>query len=400
MGGTWKRIALAVAVFMAIVAPGTYRVVGQPPIYQADALILFALGPEYVYVPETDQASIKAPNPGDFQGVVNAEMLLLDNPDLHRAAVREVGLFRAFPDLPNDPAGIAEAAVRFGESTRIELITGSYVVKVAVHHTDPAIAAALANALTEAFFERRRRLYAAREVVSLQTRLDAVTTQLDNLAARIDRLLDGGSPLAVEAELERALSEEAHLALALRDAEADRAGLEQRLVASQDRVDRDAERRETEAELAEQRARIASLEAARAEAGGVVDRLSRLLPRVRPLVDKRAEQAGRATDLRVRLQEAEALGGPAGQDNVRVIEEAIPPLQPSSMPRRVQLAIVVIVGIAAAIIAAMIPHLLSRGRPTPPRSTTFDDGRSPLPLRPVDRAGSMALAGRGRGARS
>ena len=116
-----KRTFLALVVFCAVLAPLIHVVRQQVPIYEARSLISFALGREYVYVPEPSLSDIKAPNAGDFQGFVNAEILLLDNPRLIESAVDKVGFERTYPDLPFTDAGRRAATVALDAATKVEL---------------------------------------------------------------------------------------------------------------------------------------------------------------------------------------------------------------------------------------------------------------------------------------
>ena len=226
-----RNVWFGLVAFLVVFAGLGYLAVSSEATYRARTLILFTLGREYVYVPETDQGGgVKAPNPGDFQGVVNAEMLLLDDPVLRSEAIEAVGLERAYPDIaavtfedaeivpsPEEAAqmrvNMAVGALR--NATSVSVITGSYVVSVAVSHFDPVIAAELANALTDAYFNKRRRIYAEREIRTLRERLDASQEQADDLARDISLLLDGRNPVVFENEFEGALRSHAEFEAAL-----------------------------------------------------------------------------------------------------------------------------------------------------------------------------------------
>ncbi|WP_145975829.1 hypothetical protein, partial [Ruegeria atlantica] len=89
LGISRKFVKIAAVVVFCVFPVLAFYVMLRPAIFEARSLILFALGQEYIYVP--DRVGGEAPNPGDFQGVVNAEMLLLDNPELSLCALETVG---------------------------------------------------------------------------------------------------------------------------------------------------------------------------------------------------------------------------------------------------------------------------------------------------------------------
>lgn len=345
-----------------------YYVLQQPPVYQARSLILFALGREYVYVPDAAGTGVKAPNPGDFQGVVNAEMLLLDNPKLSRSALETVGVQKVYPGLPNGEAALQQAVLRLQDATTVELITGSYVVKVAVRHRDPEIAAALANALTRTFLESRQQLYNTRETRRLETRLAAVTTQAGEVNAEISRLLDGLDPAFIEADFETTSEDQANLSRLLRESRTSLAALEARRSVFANRFGMEDEVLAAETEIREEQARLDYIERSMVENRERVLKLSQVMPVLRPLIELQKQQEDQIASLKLQLRDSRALSGTDAEGNVRVIEEAVPPLQPSSPPREVQLAILALVSLLAGMCVAGLGALRRRPETAAPPS--------------------------------
>lgn len=344
-----------------------YYVLQQPPVFQARSLILFALGREYVYVPDAAGTGAKAPNPGDFQGVVNAEMLLLDNPKLSRTALETVGVQRVYPGLPDSEEALQQAVLWLQGATTVELITGSYVVKVAVRHTDPEIAAELANALTRTFLHNRRALYTTRETNRLQARLEAVTAQAAEVNGEIFSLLGGLDPEFIAADLHKTSEDQANLSRLLREARTNLAALEARRSLYATRFGMDDRVLATDTEIREQQARLAYIEQSMLENREKVINLSQVMPVLRPLIELQRQQAGQIASLKLQLRDSQALSGSNGEGNVRVIEEAVPPLQPSSPPERAQLAVTGLVSLLAGMFVAGLGAL--RRRPQPETAT-------------------------------
>lgn len=367
-----KRSILAVIVFFAVLAPLVFVIRQQVPIYEARSLISFALGREYVYVPEPSLSDIKAPNAGDFQGFVNAEMLLLDNPKLIEAAIEKVGFTRTYPDLPFTEAGRRAAVLALDTATKVELITGSYVVKIAVRHTDPMIAAELANALTDGFLEQRRSMYLGRELATVTERLENARREADQIDARLTQLLGGPDPNVVEEQLKNATTDHAKLTADLRDAQLALISFQQQHAALQDRLVSETERRQAELAVNDAQARVDFLSQEKASLETEIEDISEIMPRVRILRARQEAQAERLAELELRLRDSKAV---SNFDNVRVIESGVPPLRPASMPRNTKLAVAVVVAALAAFAAVVISMLLAPKKVEPrPQRVPNDPG--------------------------
>ena len=356
-----KLISLVTVVFCTVLASLVFLALRQDKIYEARTLILFALGWEYVYVPEPNQVGVKAPNPGDLQGFVNAEMLLLDNPRLIRRVIENVGLERIYPELPNTEEGVVAATVKLDNATRVELITGSYVVKVAVRHTDPVIAADVTNALTDEFLELRRTLYADREVTAVSKRLENAEKEADKIDSDITEIVGLPDITLIEKQLETAATDQAGLATELRDASLDLVGLREREAALENVLGMDLQRQETRVSIKELEARIGYLEDESASNADVIEEISAIMPRLRQLQESQVRQASRVAELELRLRDANAVAA-SGFDNVRVIEPGIPPLRSITTPLRTRLAIAVVVAVIAALATLAISMIISTGR--------------------------------------
>ena len=383
---SWKFVRITLAVAMCVFPVLAFYVLSKAPNYEARSLILFQLGREFIYVPDAEGSGVKAPNPGDFQGVVNAEMLLLDNPELNREALEKVGIQRVFPGLSEDENAIRQAVLWFQAATRVELITGSYVVKVAVRHEDPEIAAELTNTLTNAFLERRRRLHASRESANLRVRLQAATTQEGEITRQLSVLLGGLDPQFVATDLDKTSEDQANLARLLRDSRTKLAALEARRQLYQKRFGTGDQMLETEIEIREELARVDYIERAMVANRSKMEHLSKLMPAMRPLIELRDQQAERIAGLQLRLRDSEALSQGTSEGNVRVIEAAVAPLRSTSAPRRVQLAIVMVVSLLAGLSVAGFNALITHKETTPRTPGPQTRSREGAPSSPAGRS--------------
>ncbi|MBE9636661.1 hypothetical protein [Salipiger mangrovisoli] len=359
-----KRIILAIVVFGAVITPLLFAIKQSHPVFEARSLVSFALGREYVYVPDPSLTDIRAPNPGNFEGFVNAEMLLLDNPKLVREAIEKVGLNRVYPDMPDTEDGLIGATIRLDESTMIELITGSYVVKISVFHTNPVIAAELVNALVEAFLNHRRVMYTERELTTITARLDKAQQEAEEIEGALIDLLGGPDATGLQIEYENAVRDEVSLNSELREARLNMISLQQRKSSLQNRLGFEAEALAAETEIEEAQSRITYLEREHQQTRAHIADLSEVMPKARLLQARQQAQTDRIAELDLRLRDARAVEV-SGFDNVRVIEEGTPPINPVSMSENAQVAIALIVATIAALAAFMIATLL-RSRPKRP----------------------------------
>ncbi|WP_226624676.1 hypothetical protein [Alloyangia pacifica] len=367
-----KRIILAIVVFGATLTPMLFVIKQSKPMFEARSLVSFALGREYVYVPDPSLTDIRAPNAGDFQGFVNAEMLLLDNPKLVRRAIEKVGLDRIYPDMPDTEAGLVGATIRLDESTMIELITGSYVVKVSVFHNNPVIAAELVNALVEAFLDHRRVMYTERELTTITARLEKAQQEAEEIDAALIDLLGGPDATGLQIEYENSVRDEVALNAELREARLNLISLQQRMTSFEHRLGAEAEALETETAIEEAQSRISYLEQEHRQTQEHIAELSEVMPKARLLQARQGAQTDRIAELDLRLRDARAVEV-SGFDNVRVIEEGTPPINPVSMSPRTQFAIALIVAGIAGFAAYMIATLLG----SRPKKTREEDLHAP-----------------------
>ena len=175
---------------------------------------------------------------------------------------------------------------------------------------------------------------------------------------QIVALLNGADPLVIETQLQNATDDHADLSAMLRDARASLVALETRRSLYDERLGFETQRIATDVEIGEQLARVSYLESSIEQTETEIVRLSAMMPQLRPLIELQQQQAARIADLRLRLRDSRALGGADVEENVRVIEAAVPPLRASSMSTTLRLAIVGIVSVFAAMSVAGVMALI------------------------------------------
>lgn len=198
-------------VFGLVCGAVAYALFDVEEVYQAKTLLLYKLGREYIYVPEVAESGARAPDPGDLQLVVNAEMQILNGTNLRAEVVDHIGPAALYPDLAGEPDARNAAIGALSEAISISLITGSYVVQLAVRHPDPEMAARVANELVRVYFDRRREIFSTEDVGALRAQLAAAEAEVEAREAELGRLLDGGDMLSFETTRDLAVEEQRHL---------------------------------------------------------------------------------------------------------------------------------------------------------------------------------------------
>jgi len=201
------------------------------PVFEARTLLLYKLGREYLFVPDVGEVGpgVRAPDPGDLQQIVGAEMQIIANRDLRRRFVAEFGVERIFPGMIPGPEAEAMAADALGGMVSVGLIPNTLMVDVRVRHPDPAVAADMANTLVSLYFERRNAVFAGRDADYYRSRLVSAQAAVDRLADETRRLLDGGDPLSFETERGILVARQATLQSQIAEDEALKTGLAVRL---------------------------------------------------------------------------------------------------------------------------------------------------------------------------
>lgn len=416
-------------VFLAIFAVVAYTLFSTES-YTAQTSLLFKLGRDYVYVPEATEDGARAPDLGDLQLVVNAEMQILNSDRLKRELLDRLGVSAIFPGMPEGPEAQRDALDALNQAIDIGVVTGSYVVQLAVTHPDPEMAASIARALVDLYLSRRDEIFGAGEENYLRDQLAGSEAEVEALEAALADRTGGSDLLTYETELQALTSEQATLRQELVALDAEIAALRERetlIVAELGEVEpmsvdlqeyqrnpilgtTEARRLELEAErrsiaeglgdkhpsvlalerqiaalremAEEQPAEVRSLQRtaanplhrqARQEHLDVRLRLAELsakrdfiVERMTENADRLAGYAARAGEIELlqkklasqleqvarfytRLRDREAQGGHGALNNIRVIEEATVPLKPSGLPKKIKLAMSLLIAGASTL---------------------------------------------------
>lgn len=202
----WPRMATAAAltVVVALVAAVLSR-----PLYHASSTLLVQLSTEYTYRPAAGE-SINVAGALDREQILRTEVEILQNPDLHRQVIREVGIERLYPRLLDRPgpvnrfkqgveamiAGLRRSAG--GQSPAAPKIdpvdlalpllddhlaisasrTGN-IVELAFDHPDNVVSAEVLARLEAGFFAKRRDLYLNQESALVSEQASGLRDKLE-----------------------------------------------------------------------------------------------------------------------------------------------------------------------------------------------------------------------------
>jgi uncharacterized protein involved in exopolysaccharide biosynthesis len=140
------------------------------PTYEATVQLLVKVGRENIYVPTLPASG--TPNPiisGNREEQLNSEIEILKSRSLAESVVDALGPTVVYEDLGGtgqallsgffkaitvrQPPG-RQAALRLQKALGVKRVRGSDVIEVSFRHKDPSMAATVANALVELYFDR------------------------------------------------------------------------------------------------------------------------------------------------------------------------------------------------------------------------------------------------------
>jgi uncharacterized protein involved in exopolysaccharide biosynthesis len=204
------RMALAFVIALGVLG---YFLVFSPKVYESSALVLYKLGRDYIYIPDTFEDGARAPDPGDLSAIVNAEMQIMNSGRLRYQVVEEMGGASIYPvlaELPEAEANIA-AGEMLSRSTSVSLITGSHIVRLAVRHEQPEMAAQLTERILDAYFQRRASYFGSETAEQIREEMTSTNRSLRRVQQEISTLLDGRSILDFNTERDITLAEQRRL---------------------------------------------------------------------------------------------------------------------------------------------------------------------------------------------
>lgn len=178
----WRERRTALAVLAGCLALAAVLALISPSAYRANTGVLVRLGQEHVFNPKVGVAGAGATP--KLEEVVNAELRLLQSPEVARRVIAEVGLPRLYPSLarPGDAAAQErrlQGAVRAYQRRLSAVIAPqSPVIGLSFTHRNAETAAAALNAHVEAYLAFRRE-------VLVDGGAGAYAAQGDDLQARL-----------------------------------------------------------------------------------------------------------------------------------------------------------------------------------------------------------------------
>lgn len=192
-GLLWRERLLMVAAFAVVLAVGIAVAALAPKTYVAKSSLLVRLGQEYVYQPRAGDAARGAiPQTTDL---VQSEVEILSSDELKRRVVRAVGLAALAPkqaaawesaDETKRRAiegGVVKAIAR---GLKVDTAPDIGVVRLTYQDKNPQTAAAVLNALVDAYLAYRHEVLSARVTPLLEREKDAFQARL----ARADAALE------------------------------------------------------------------------------------------------------------------------------------------------------------------------------------------------------------------
>jgi succinoglycan biosynthesis transport protein ExoP len=163
--------AFLIPLFMAVIVAALAQ-----PIFVAESRLLILLGDDYVF--HSGAAGANQSLSFDRAQIVQAEIQILSDRDLHAAALKQVGLARVYPDIADSPRGMELALLRFDKDLAIENVPQSNVVDLKLKNHAPAVAAETLNALIDLYIERRREIFQQADPVKVQSEREALRARL------------------------------------------------------------------------------------------------------------------------------------------------------------------------------------------------------------------------------
>lgn len=365
----WKGVVAGLLAGGAV----TYSLMSAQPIYEARDLLLYQLGRDYVYVPDTVVNGVRAPDPGNLQPFVNAEMQVLDSATVREALLDrllDAGLYKLTAET--DRAALLQ---RLDKAVSINLITGSFIIDVRVRDSKPDRGAAIAEALVAAYMDARVNTVGIDTPKFLTANLAAAQASLADLDSQIAALTGFRDLATYDQSLTAATAQKARTAQDLIAVQTDVAGLKAKVAATTDALlaipaaervggkpafDKlDGALTAAKVDLATATARAAAIGAEDArQSAYLADQAGKAaeLARLRSLRDARTAQMAQ---LQIRQLDTDLTMArmKAGAGAVRVLEQGVVNPSPIGLPDRVKQISGVMVGLVAAALAIIFSEL-------------------------------------------
>jgi uncharacterized protein involved in exopolysaccharide biosynthesis len=234
------QILLFFAVTFMTVAVATFII---KPTYQATAQILVKLGRENVYVPASGGANPVINFSREEQ--INSEIEILKSRSLAMEVLNELGPETIYENISGGPSGIRAAILPSKGSPRtpaenallsmqkaldVEGIKKSNVIEVSFKHSDPEIAAAVVNKLSNLFLDRHLNVYKTPQSYEFfQQQSELLKNKLSEAEGRLQEIKAQYDVTALDEQQSILLRQAAELRTALNDTLSQAVEVERRL---------------------------------------------------------------------------------------------------------------------------------------------------------------------------
>ncbi len=390
----WRERRTAALAGLVILALGAALVVMTPRSFEARTRLLVRMGQEYVFQPRV--GAVGAGAMPRIEAIINAELRLLESPEVARRTIARVGLKRLYPDIAGaGPIAQAAAEKAFARDFTAALTPDTPMISLRFAHKNRAIAGHTLDALVAEYLAYRRKILIDPSSNGYAEQARDFARRAEVSAAEIRALLAESSVADFDGAFRSATDLLARLDLDRAVAAAERRGLEARASALRKRVaaqsaeielyaDTDAEKSagpsrrgpnpvrqaletelyQSEAGARAQAARETALGAQQFELAARVRTLQQIEPRYRDLARTHMILEDNARAFTARAEEASAFSAlqAVETDNIRQLEPAQAPLPERSLRLEIMLLALAIFG---AVAGALIRGLGRKSFPTP-----------------------------------
>jgi uncharacterized protein involved in exopolysaccharide biosynthesis len=339
----------------------------QPPVYVATASLLAKFGREFVYRFETSTSGTVAPSYSPDE-IINSLIGILKTEEIADAVVRQIGHERLYPDMIENPASTIpphKAAVRrFMGDLKIRPTRNTNILTIEFSSQNPEMAADALNAFLEAFRTKYLELYGEKNFEFLVAHLGRLKLKLDGAESALDAFEQSKRAYALDTQVDLLLRQRHDLDLQDKLAEAEAAGVIQKIAALQSRIGESAPsiKISIEADLQQiqERRRII-----KGQVSEIDQKIEDITANQRALRDLRRERDTTQLSYAAYLQKVEEARVLRSMDtnritSVEVVEHATPPLNPAAPSRKIKIALVLLFSMIVAVGSGCLSHLLSR----------------------------------------
>jgi uncharacterized protein involved in exopolysaccharide biosynthesis len=162
-GLLWRERWLMLLVFVVIAVGGIFFALSQKTAYPARASVLVRLGEEYVYQPQVGDAARGAVPENDQ--LIQSEVEILSSAQLKEEVINRIGLGVLYPSLgkafdhgtvDQRQKAMSKAVASMDKALKIETALGAPVVRLTFTNDNPQVAALTLNTLLDQYLVYRR----------------------------------------------------------------------------------------------------------------------------------------------------------------------------------------------------------------------------------------------------